>query len=515
MESSILMFVVVFLSVLVDPQEVAGWAGCHRGGSRSRGSPASRPTLMTNRIVLPHSAPVSLWSRIMPSSSSSPFAVHHHQQQEQSPILEDTTTTSSTTSSNRTGGTGQGIGKGEVILRIEYCPGCRWMTKAFWLATELLFQQQQHEDEEDNTTTTKDDNDENADNDTTARPTMGRRTRTPRTRIHGITIIPSTAGTFKVTAVTTTKDTGRSSRGNRRRTVATAPVVLWDRTIDAGFPPMDLQEFQTRFQNYSQAAENEDDDDDTASTAAAEAAPEEEEDPAPAAAAATARITIRYCPHAHYLFRAVYYGQELCTTFTEGELQELTLRPTPSTPSSMVSPVFTVGITRLHTNHTTGNTNNTVHRDEEDEVCLWNGQPPPPEQEQKTTKTGTTISRPAVVIFPEVKVLKRLVRDYITPKKDLGHSDTTTNAKATTTATATTTTTTHSATTTTDLECKASSGGAASLNNGNSVILREDIDECLPCNSKSNNNEDDDVDDDDDEEDDETVEEMRRYFGVL
>jgi len=99
---------------------------------------------------------------------------------------------------------------------------------------------------------------------------------------------------------------------------------------------MDLQEVQTRLQKYYARQEDEahagrhpphaveeekDDNNDTAFTAAIEAAPEEEEDPATGAAATTARITIRYCPHAHYLFRAVYYGQELCTTFSKGELQ--------------------------------------------------------------------------------------------------------------------------------------------------------------------------------------------------
>ena len=93
--------------------------------------------------------------------------------------------------------------------------------------------------------------------------------------------------------------------------------------------------------------------------------------------------------------------------------------------------------------------------------------------------------------FPEVKELKQLVRDRVTPQKDLGHSeDTKTTTRITTTATKV-----------------------------ESTANVDKVGECIPCNEDvalSNAKEETkDDDNDDDFFDDDEAEEARRYFGVL
>jgi len=86
-------------------------------------------------------------------------------------------------------------------------------------------------------------------------------------------------------------------------------------------------------------------------------------------------ITIEYCPKCRWLLRAAYMAQELLTTF-ENDLYGVLLQP------SEIAGRYTVFI----------NQNILFDRKREGR-------------------------------FPEIKELKQLVRDKVSPDKDLGHSD--------------------------------------------------------------------------------------------
>ena len=86
-------------------------------------------------------------------------------------------------------------------------------------------------------------------------------------------------------------------------------------------------------------------------------------------------ITIEYCPKCHWLLRAAYMAQELLTTF-EGDLQCVTLQP------SEVGGQYIIYI---------------------DGKIIFD--------------------RKVFGGFAEIKDLKQLVRDVVSPKKSLGHSD--------------------------------------------------------------------------------------------
>ena len=86
-------------------------------------------------------------------------------------------------------------------------------------------------------------------------------------------------------------------------------------------------------------------------------------------------ITIEYCPKCNWLLRAAYMAQELLTTF-EDDLQSVTLRP------SETAGRYTLFI---------------------DDAILFD--------------------RKEHGRFPEIKELKQLVRDKVSPGKNLGHSD--------------------------------------------------------------------------------------------
>jgi selenoprotein W-related protein len=86
-------------------------------------------------------------------------------------------------------------------------------------------------------------------------------------------------------------------------------------------------------------------------------------------------ITIEYCPKCRWLLRAAYMAQELLTTF-EADLHGVLLQP------SEIAGRYTVFI----------NQNIVFDRKREGR-------------------------------FPEIKELKQLVRDWVDPDKNLGHSD--------------------------------------------------------------------------------------------
>ncbi|HBN79725.1 MAG TPA: selenoprotein [Planctomycetaceae bacterium] len=86
------------------------------------------------------------------------------------------------------------------------------------------------------------------------------------------------------------------------------------------------------------------------------------------------KITINYCTQCRWLLRSAWMAQELLTTF-EQELSEVALRPG-------TGGVFDITINGK---------------------LLW--------------------SRAEQGGFPDIKVLKQIVRDVIAPDRDLGHSE--------------------------------------------------------------------------------------------
>lgn len=86
-------------------------------------------------------------------------------------------------------------------------------------------------------------------------------------------------------------------------------------------------------------------------------------------------ITIAYCPKCHWLLRAAYMAQELLTTFAD-ELYAVTLQP------SEIGGHYSILV------------NEEVIYDHKE----WGR-------------------------FPEIKEIKQIVRDKISPEKSLGHSD--------------------------------------------------------------------------------------------
>ena len=89
-----------------------------------------------------------------------------------------------------------------------------------------------------------------------------------------------------------------------------------------------------------------------------------------------ARVVISYCQGCKWLLRSAYFAQELLTTFDGGELREVALSPAP------VAGTWTVSV---------------------DDQVVWD--------------------RKADGGFPEAKILKRRVRDIVSPDASIGHSD--------------------------------------------------------------------------------------------
>jgi selenoprotein W-related protein len=86
-------------------------------------------------------------------------------------------------------------------------------------------------------------------------------------------------------------------------------------------------------------------------------------------------ITIEYCPKCNWLLRAAYMAQELLTTFAE-DLHGVTLQP------SETGGHYSIRI---------------------DDVTIFD--------------------RKQYGGFPEIKEIKQMVRDKVSPEKNLGHSD--------------------------------------------------------------------------------------------
>ncbi|KAF9735447.1 hypothetical protein PMIN04_009475 [Paraphaeosphaeria minitans] len=110
------------------------------------------------------------------------------------------------------------------------------------------------------------------------------------------------------------------------------------------------------------------------------------------------RVAITYCTQCRWLLRAAYFAQELLSTFGT-QIGEVALVPA-------TGGVFTVALTYVPKDVGRGGGGgggDGVGETETETVLLWD--------------------RKAEGGFPEPKVLKQRVRDWIDPGRDLGHSD--------------------------------------------------------------------------------------------
>jgi selenoprotein W-related protein len=166
-------------------------------------------------------------------------------------------------------------------LSIEYCTGCRWMLKSFWLAQELL-------------TTFEND-------------------------LQAVTIIPSsTKGIFAV-----------KLDGNE---------LLWDRKEQGGFPsPKGLKQIVRDMVRPDKFLGHSDTDDrqslqeskglgPISDDAAVPSSTNVDEAPLAGCDFPEPAVVIHYCTGCRWLLRSAYFGQELLTTFSD-EIKSVTLVP--------------------------------------------------------------------------------------------------------------------------------------------------------------------------------------------
>jgi len=102
------------------------------------------------------------------------------------------------------------------------------------------------------------------------------------------------------------------------------------------------------------------------------------------------RVAITYCTQCKWMLRAAYFGQELLSTFGTA-IGEIALIPA-------TGGIFTVYLTYIPEFNQEHGKEFAVQ-----EVLLWD--------------------RKAEGGFPETKILKQRLRNYIEPGRDLGHSD--------------------------------------------------------------------------------------------
>jgi selenoprotein W-related protein len=185
-------------------------------------------------------------------------------------------------------------------VSIEYCTGCRWMLKSFWLAQELL-------------------------------STFG------KSELDAITVKPSfdTQGKFVIYL---------SKIDDKQST--TQPIddtlQLWDRQERGGFPtPKDLKQLVRDYVNpdmylgHSDTKLRQNDHDgERIDMQVRESALQKEsasdtiiQVPLNSNFTPSPSITIHYCTGCQWLLRAAYFGQELLTTFGGGEIKSVTLVP--------------------------------------------------------------------------------------------------------------------------------------------------------------------------------------------
>jgi len=173
-----------------------------------------------------------------------------------------------------------GDGKDKYCLSIEYCTGCRWMLKSFWMAQELL------------TTFEKD--------------------------LDAVTILPSSnKGVFAVRL-----------NGNE---------LLWDRKVQGGFPsPKGLKQIvrdmvePDKFLGHSDTEDRQSEREGEVVVPLPEssegAVREDQEISLNLPDAPSPAVVISYCTGCRWLLRAAYFGQELLTTFGD-DIKSVTLVP--------------------------------------------------------------------------------------------------------------------------------------------------------------------------------------------
>jgi selenoprotein W-related protein len=191
-------------------------------------------------------------------------------------------------------------------LSIEYCIGCRWMLKSFWMAQELL-------------TTFESD-------------------------LDAVTIVPSSSkGIFTVRL-----------DGNE---------LLWDRKEQGGFPsPKGLKQIvrdivePEKFLGHSDTEDRQSGRDGEVVVPLPEAVEgivrDEKVISLEIPNAPEPSVTIYYCTGCRWLLRAAYFGQELLTTFTD-EVKSVTLVPSkpPSKGGRFVSLLFDILRVRSQVEH--------------------------------------------------------------------------------------------------------------------------------------------------------------------
>ncbi|PYI27329.1 hypothetical protein BP00DRAFT_323169, partial [Aspergillus indologenus CBS 114.80] len=117
------------------------------------------------------------------------------------------------------------------------------------------------------------------------------------------------------------------------------------------------------------------------------------------------RLTIQYCTQCKWMLRAAYFAQELLSTFAT-QLGEVALQPA-------TGGVFTVTLY-----HRRGGSSSSSAGPEAE------GTEDPDEAGPEETVTESVLwDRKRDGGFPEVKVLKSLVRNVVDPGRDLGHTD--------------------------------------------------------------------------------------------
>ncbi|GLB03749.1 hypothetical protein AtubIFM57258_008993 [Aspergillus tubingensis] len=125
------------------------------------------------------------------------------------------------------------------------------------------------------------------------------------------------------------------------------------------------------------------------------------------------RITIKYCTQCKWLLRAAYFAQELLSTFST-QLGEVALVPA-------TGGVFTVTMYHSSSSSTTSTSSTSAGTAQGEEIPVTgtgNGN----EEEEGITEI-ILWDRKTNGGFPEVKVLKSLVRNVVDPSRDLGHTD--------------------------------------------------------------------------------------------
>lgn len=127
-------------------------------------------------------------------------------------------------------------------------------------------------------------------------------------------------------------------------------------------------------------------------------------------APALPKLTITYCTQCRWLLRAAYYAQELLTTFPAPALREVALRPA------------TGGVFRVHL--TLETTLEPPDKAAASMQAAMTGEMVAGEKkEEMETREVLLWDRKSEGGFPETKVLKQRVRDWVAPGRGLGHSD--------------------------------------------------------------------------------------------